>query len=91
MMIMGMQLIDMVLIVFLLSIVAGVGVDIKSYCTKVIKLNNYMKIFYRGWLAEKPINIVINLNYILQNSGKSSQKRYKTAENGKIELLGGGK
>ena len=56
--------------------------------SKSIKLNNYMKIFYTGWLAEKPINIVINLNYILHNSGKSSQKRYKTGKNGEIELLG---
>lgn len=55
--------------------------------SKSIKLNDYMKIFYTGWLAEKPINIVINLNFILQNSMKSSQKHYKTGENGEIVLL----
>lgn len=39
--IMGMQLIDIVFIVFLLSIVAGVGfsigIEIKNYCFRVIK------------------------------------------------------
>lgn len=39
--IMGMELIDMIILVFLLSMVAGVefsiGVEIKNYCFKVIK------------------------------------------------------
>jgi hypothetical protein len=38
---MGMQLIDIVFIVFLLSMVAGVGfsigIEIKNYCFRVIK------------------------------------------------------
>jgi hypothetical protein len=41
MIIMGMQLIDIVFIVFLLSMVAGVGfsigIEIKNYCFRVIK------------------------------------------------------
>lgn len=56
--------------------------------SRSIKLNNHMKIFYTGWLAEKPVNLVINLKHILQNSKNSSQKHYKTGENGKVELLG---
>jgi len=59
--------------------------------SRSIKLNSYMKLFYTGWLAEKPINIVINLNYILKNSDNSSQNQYRTGENGKIELLGEGR
>jgi hypothetical protein len=41
MIIMGMQLIDIVFIVFLLSMVSGVGfsigIEIKNYCFRVIK------------------------------------------------------
>ena len=39
--IMGMELIDMIILVFLLSMVAGIGfsigVEIKNYCFRVIK------------------------------------------------------
>lgn len=55
-----------------------------SSTTKTLQLNEYMKMLYTGFLAEKPINIVINLNYILKNTEKCSQVRYKTTNTGGI-------
>lgn len=58
----------------------------ESNNTKSIQLNKYMKIFYTGFLAEKPINLVINLNYILRKADKCSQRRYKTTDTGEITI-----
>lgn len=60
------------------------GSEKGSNSPKSIQLNKYMKIFYTGFLAEKPINIVINLKYILGKVDKCSQKRYKTTDTGEI-------
>lgn len=53
---------------------------------KKIRLNQKMKVSYSGFLKEKPINIVIRLDHILEHTSDSSQKDYKTGSNGEVSF-----